>query len=109
MKKILFVALLVTGFAFTSSAQTTTTTTTTTHRYYYYPDANVYYEPSSSNYWYYDEPSTKWVTVRTLPSGINVAKRKYKTFNYIGTDPWKDEAFAKKYKVKKNGKVKTKD
>lgn len=100
--------VMMAGMAIASSAQTTTTTTTTSHTYWYYPDVNVYYEPSSSNYWYWDEPTSKWVTVTTLPDNISVTKHKYKTFKYTGTDPWQDEDIVKKYKVKKNGKVKTK-
>src|SRR4051812_8847362 len=108
MKRIILAVLLVTGITAACSAQTSTTTTTTTsHTYRYYPDVNVYYEPSSSNYWYWDQSTNAWVSGTTLPDNVSVTKHKYKTFNYTGTDPWRDEDIIKKYKTK-NGKTKTK-
>ena len=103
--------LLCSISVFKASAQTTTTTTTTTtHRYYYYPDANVYYDPSDRDYWYYDQPNTKWVSARTLPDGIVVARRKHYTVKYAGTDPWREnDNDQKKYKIKRDGSVKVKD
>ena len=114
MKKILFVMMLLCSISvFKASAQTSTTTTTTTtthHRYYYYPDANVYYDPTGRDYWYYDEPTTKWVSGTTLPTGIVVARHKHYVVNYSGTDPWKEnKEHQTKYKVKKDGRVKVKD
>ena len=113
MKKLFFL-LLVCGAMFTASAQdtthmTTTTTTTTTHKYYYYPQSNVYYDESGNDYWYYDQPTSKWTMVETLPSTIVVDKTPRYLINYKGNDPWKDNAAHKaKYKMKHNGTVKTK-
>jgi hypothetical protein len=117
MKKIMFF-LLVCGLGFgalaqtdstTTSNTTTTTTNTTTHKYYYYPESNVYYDDVSGSYWYYDQPSTKWTMAQTLPSTVTLVKTPRYQVNYNGTDPWKNNAAdLKKYKVKKNGKIKAK-
>lgn len=104
--------LLVSTLGLTAMAQneTMSTTTTTMHRYYYYPTTNIYYDDVTGNYWYYDDPTTKWVIVKTLPTTITVTKTspKYKIV-YNGDDPWKNNAAdMKKYKVKRNGKIKSK-
>lgn len=111
MKKLLSVLIL--SFALISSfAQTTTRTTTTTHRtyrYYYYPASNVYFNEASGNYWYWDNGSSQWTTVQTLPANIKVVKSGRYLVNYNGDDPWKNNPDdIRKYKVKKNGKVKIK-
>jgi len=104
--------LLICGAVVAASAQTTTqtTTTTTTHKYYYYPESNVYYDQSSGNYWYYDEPTTKWTEVQTLPSTITITKTTHRyPIAYKGDDPWKNNASdMRKYKAKKNGTIKAK-
>lgn len=93
----------------TTVTQSTTTRTVTTHRYYYYPGSNVYYDEASGNYWYYDQPTTTWMTVQTLPSTIALDKSARYRINYTGDDPWKQNSMhMKKYKMKKNGKTKTK-
>jgi hypothetical protein len=111
MKKILFLLLLA-GAVFSASAQTTTTTTrTTTHkyRYYYYPASNIYYDEDSGNYWYWDNASSQWSLVQTLPSNMKVVQTQRYPVMYNGADPWKNNAAdIKKFKVKKNGKVKIK-
>ena len=92
-------------------AQTTTQTTTTTVRtkYYYYPSSNVYYNPTTSDYYYYDTPGSTWSDVKTLPSTITLNENDRNTLYYSGTDPYKNNSMdLKKYKIKKNGKVKTK-
>lgn len=106
---MLFV-LLISTLGLTAMAQNETmSTTTTTHRYYFYPSTNVYYDDVSGNYWYYDDPTTQWVVVKTLPSTITIAKAPRYHVTYNGDDPWKNNAAdLKKYKVKGNGKIKTK-
>ena len=89
-----------------ASAQTTRTVT---HRYYYYTSANVYYDEESGNYWYWDAPSSQWKMTQTLPANITVVKSPKYMVHYEGDDPWKNNAAdVKKYKVKKNGRVKVK-
>ena len=110
MKKILFL-ILVCGTVITASSQTTdsVTTTTTTHKYYYYPSSNVYYNVVGSDYWYYDEATSAWVEVKTLPATITLEKAPRYTVYYNGKDVWKDNAtHMKKYKVKDNGELKEK-
>jgi hypothetical protein len=111
MKKILLAALLIIAGA-TTFAQTTSRTTTTTHRtyrYYYYPASNVYYDEASGNYWYWDNGSAQWTTVQTLPTNIKVTKSGRYLVNYNGDDPWKNNSDdIRKFKVKKNGKIKIK-
>ena len=111
MKKILFLLLLA-GTMLSVSAQTTTTTTrTTTHkyRYYYFPAQNIYYDEDSGNYWYWDNANSQWSMVQNLPSNITVVKTQRYPVLYNGNDPWMNNAAdIKKYKVKKNGKVKIK-
>lgn len=109
MKKLLF-ALLVCSIGYTAMAQnqTTTTTTTTTHKYYYYPSTNVYWDQSSGTYWYYDNGT--WTSVESLPSTITITKTtpKYRIYTK-GDEPYINNATdIKKYKVKKNGTIKTK-
>ena len=71
-------------------------------RFYYYPSSNVYYNVSTGEYWYYDNGTTNWVDVKTLPTTITVEKTPRYTVYYNGTDVWKDNAVhQKKYKAKK--------
>ena len=79
-------------------------------KFYYYPSSNVYYNVSTGEYEYYDQPTTTWMTVKTLPSTITIEKTSPKyTVYYNGTDVWKDNAIhMRKYKEKRNGVVKTK-
>lgn len=89
--------------------QSTTTTTTTTQRYYFYPEENVYYNPDAETYWYYDQPQTKWVMTKTLPSTIQVHKTPRYIVRYNGTDPYSNNSEdLKKFKIKKNGTIKEK-
>jgi hypothetical protein len=111
MKKIIL-AMLVCVTMLSASAQTTTTsttTTTTTHKYYYYPSTNVYYDDVTHNYWYWDNDSSQWSMTQTLPSTIVVEKTTRYPVMYKGDDPWKNNAAdMRKYKVKKDGKIKAK-
>jgi hypothetical protein len=78
-------------------------------RYYYYPETNVYYNTVTGDYWYYDEPSTTWMTVRALPSTLTINDNDRYVLMYDGTDVYKENAVhKKKYKVKKNGEIKEK-
>ena len=105
MKKILL-ALLICTSMYSASAQTTTTVR---HLYWYYPSSNVYYNVVGSDYWYYDEATSAWVEVKTLPATITLEKAPRYTVYYNGKDVWKDNAaHMKKYKVKDNGELKEK-
>jgi hypothetical protein len=114
MKKLIMgiCVLVAAGFATQTIAQTVVTTTTTRHgrvKYYYYSDANVYSNPTTGDYWYYDEPTTKWVTVKTLPSTYTVKDENRHEVWYSGENPWQNNAAdMKRYKVKKNGTIKEK-
>jgi hypothetical protein len=112
MKQIILAFVLFVAFGSTLKAQETRTTTTTTTqriRYYYYPSSNIYYNPSTGDYWYYDDGTTAWVDVKTLPSTITITKSPKYTVYYNGTDVWKDNSMhQKKYKIKSNGVVKAK-
>lgn len=116
MKKIIlglamFFALMSTVQVNAQTSNTTSTSSSTRVKYWYYPSANIYYNDTSGDYWYYDDPSTTWTTVKTLPSTyvINDKTPRYEVW-YDGTDVWKDNAtHLKKYKVKKNGRVKMKE
>src|SRR5258705_13864439 len=111
MKKIILaIALLVAiGSTLTVSAQETRTVTTTRVRYYYYPSSNVYFNPTNNEYWYYDDASTTWMQVQSLPTTITLTKTPRYTVYYSGEDVWKDNSMhRKKYKAKGNGVAKTK-
>ena len=70
--------------------------------FYYYPSSNVYYNAASDEWVYYDEPTTKWITVKTLPSTITIVKMPVDTIYYQGNEVWKDNAeHQRKYKGKK--------
>ena len=72
-------------------------------KFYYYPSSNVYYNTTTSEYWYYDEPTTKWVEVKTLPATITFEKAPVYTVYYNGPEVWKENAeHQKKYKAKKS-------
>jgi hypothetical protein len=72
-------------------------------KFYYYPSSNVYYNISTGDYWYYDEPTVKWVEVKTLPETITLDKTPVYTIYYNGPDVWKENAeHQKKYKSNKN-------
>ena len=86
-----------------------TTTTTTTTKYYYYPSQNVYYNEATQEYSYYDKPSLKWTTVKTLPSTYTTDNADRVELSYNGADIWKDNStHITKYKKKRSGKVKMK-
>jgi hypothetical protein len=119
MKKIILgmFVLFVSGSALTANAQekpsTTTTTTTTTQgtKYSYYPALDTYYNDATGEYIYYDQPTIKWVTAKTLPATITWdPNAEHYSVYYNGPDVWKDNAGHKtKYKVKKDGSVKQKE
>ena len=108
MKKIILglTLLFALGSAIKTSAQVTQRV-----RFYYYPSSNVYYNVSTQEYWYYDNGTTNWVEVKTLPTTIIITKTPRYTVYYNGADVWKDNAVhQKKYKAKKvvtTGKKKT--
>ncbi|HEV8285790.1 MAG TPA: hypothetical protein VGQ09_15860 [Chitinophagaceae bacterium] len=78
-------------------------------RFYYYPSSNIYYNPATNEYWYYDDVSTTWMEVKTLPTTITITKTPRYTVYYNGNDVWKDNAVhVQKYKVKKDGTMKAK-
>ena len=58
MKKILFLLILVTGFAFSGLAQQL--------KFYYYPSSNIYYDVSKKKYIY--PANGTWNTVTVLPA-----------------------------------------
>jgi hypothetical protein len=99
MKKIMLglMFLFAMGTAIKATAQETQRV-----RFYYYPSSNVYYNVSTREYWYYDNGTTNWVEVKTLPTTIIVEKTPRYTVYYSGPDVWKDNAVhQKKYKSKK--------
>ncbi len=78
-------------------------------RYYYYPSANIYYDNDTRDYMYYDQPGAKWLTSKETPAGIKIDQKDRYPVSYSGNDPWKDNSSHKmKYKVKKDGTIKSK-
>ena len=111
MKKLMILAcaFIISATATQSFAQTTDAQKQARVKYYYYPSQNVYYNTVSSDYWYYDMPTTTWSTIRTLPANVTVSDDDKYVLWYNGTDPWKNNAAdIKKYKVRKDGSIKTK-
>ena len=105
MKRIILALALL--FALGSSTKLTAQEVRT--RYYYYPSSNVYYNPTTNEYWYYDDVSTTWTEVKTLPTTITITKTPRYTVYYNGDDVWMDNAaHMQNYKVKKNGTMKAK-
>jgi hypothetical protein len=99
MKKIILGLALL--FALGSTIRTSAQETQRV-RFYYYPSSNVYYNVSTGEYWYYDNGTTNWVEVKTLPTTIIVTKTSRYTVYYNGPDVWKENAtHQKKYKSKK--------
>lgn len=119
MKKIILglsiVALAATSLDANAQEPTTTTVVTTATptqkvKYYFYPTENLYWNEATQEYVYYDEPSVKWLTVKTLPSTVTWnEKGEHYTVYYDGGEVWKGNADHKvKYKVKKDGTIKQK-
>jgi hypothetical protein len=111
MKKIIMAIALLFAIGLTLSAQQPTPQPTQPTqqdqqtKFFYYPSSNIYYNPTTSQYWYYDEPTTKWMEVKTLPETITVEKTPVVIVYYSGEDVWKDNAtHQKKYKGKKDEK-----
>ena len=111
MKKIIMAIALLFAIGLTLSAQQPTQQPTQPTqqdqqtKFFYYPSSNIYYNPATSEYWYYDEPTTKWMEVKTLPETITVEKTPVVVVYYNGEDVWKDNAeHLKKYKGKKDEK-----
>jgi len=101
MKKIILAFALLFGFSGVVhlSAQQADQKVT----FYFYPSSNVYYNAASDEWVYYDEPTTKWITVKTLPSTVTIVKEPVDTIYYQGNDVWKDNAeHQRKYKGKKD-------
>lgn len=112
MKQTLL-SILVCVFTLSALAQDstvkTTTTTTTANKYYYYPESNVYFDETTGNYWYKDKGATQWTKTETLPTTIVLEKKQRNLMPFIGEEPWRNNREdLKKYKVKKNGRVKVK-
>jgi len=106
MKRILFGLMLLFVTATKLSAQTDVQQV----KYWYYPSQNVYYNETSGEYWYHDATTTKWVFGKQLPTSYTIVEKDTRyPIMYTGPDIWKENANHKvKYKVKKNGTVKTK-
>src|SRR5438105_6952379 len=105
MKRILLALALL----FALGSTTKLAAQETRVRFYYYPSTNVYYNPASDQYWYYDDVSTTWTEVKTLPTTITLTKTPRYTVYYNGEDVWKDNAtHMQKYKARKNGTIKQK-
>ena len=103
MKKIILALAVL--FTFGSITHVTAQEVQQTQRvkFYYYPSSNVYYNTSTSEYWYYDQPTVKWVEVKTLPTTITIEKTPRYTVYYKDQDVWKDNpVHVKKYKGKKD-------
>jgi len=99
MKKIMLglMFLFAIGTAVKTSAQETQRV-----KFYYYPSANVYQNVTTNEYWYYDNATSNWVKVNTLPTTIVVEKTPRHIVYYNGPDVWKENAtHQKKYKAKK--------
>ena len=97
---------------FWASAQVTTdSAVVTTHKYYYYPSSNVYFDEASGNYWYLDNTTSQWSMVQALPSTITVETIERQPIDYVGDDPWRNNADdIKKYKMKEDKtKIKSDD
>lgn len=106
MKKILLAFALVAALGVSAQQQQPPPTKV---RFYYYPSSNVYFNPVTNEYWYYDDATTHWMEVQTLPTTITFVKSPKYTVYYPGEDVWKDNAtHKKKYKAKSNGKTKEK-
>jgi hypothetical protein len=114
MKTIILALVLVCAVSTQSSAQVKVETTPAAKdvKFWYYPTQNIYFNETTGEYWYYDEPTVKWVEVKTLPSTITVldADTKYEVY-YKDEEVWRmNQAHKSKYKVKTNGnKEKTKE
>ena len=79
-------------------------------KYYYYPSQNVYQNTVTGEYYYYNTPTTSWITVKALPQTITIGEPdpKFEVY-YKGGEVWKDNPkHLKKYKVKRNGDIKEK-
>jgi len=112
MKKLIYLLIICFSIGSSLSLKAQDTTSTTQHqqmKFYYYPSSNVYLNPSTNDYWYYDEGTSTWTSARELPSNITLVKSPRYLVYHNDADVWKDNAaHLKKYKVKKNGEVKTK-
>lgn len=97
MKKIILAVAIL--FALGSTQKASAQQDQKKVEFYYYPSSNVYMNVSTGEYWYYDEPNTKWLEVKTLPETIAIEKAPVYTIYYNGEDVWKDNAMhQKKYK-----------
>jgi hypothetical protein len=96
MKKIILALAVLFAFAGVQKA----TAQDQRVKFYYYPSNNVYYDVSGNQYWYYDEPTVKWMEVKTLPTTITLQKTPVYTVYYNGSDVWKDND---KHKAKYKG------
>ncbi len=102
MKKIMLGLMFLFTMSATIKAAAQQETQQQRVRFYYYPSSNVYYNVSTGEYWYYDNGTTNWVDVKTLPTTIVVEKTPRYTVYYNGPDVWKDNTVhQKKYKSKK--------
>jgi len=108
MKKVIFGLLLLFAVTTKLSAQTTGEAQI---KYWYYPSQNVYYNDATGDYWYFDNGTTKWVSSKTLVApyvAVLPTDTKYQIM-YPSPEIWKANVNHKvKYKVKKDGTIKTK-
>lgn len=108
MKKVIFGLLLLFAVTTKLSAQTTGEAQI---KYWYYPSQNVYYNDATGDYWFYDKTTATWTSAKVLASPyvpVVATDTRYQIM-YTGPEVWKANANHKvKYKVKKNGTVKTK-
>ena len=111
MKKILILLCFsLAMFSKNASAQQSDTSATKHQmKFYYYPSLNIYYDPTAEDYWYYDESNSNWTSVKQLPSSVTLVRSPRYLVYHNDADIWKDNAeHLKKFKVKKNGEIKTK-
>ena len=96
MKKIFFLLILVTGFAFSGLAQQL--------KFYYYPSSNIYYDVSKKKYIY--PANGTWNTVTVLPAKVRVGPAPRVVVYHSSPQVWASNAdHVKKYNPPKGKAV----